>query len=490
VANLIVVDDREGWPEEIAGARVVDAVSYLTADEFSRGRGLRIFNLCASYRYQHYGYYVSLLATARGHRPLPDVATMQDLKTRTLPRLASDDLDATIQKSLHSIESDEFTLSVYFGRNVARRHERLAKALFNLFPAPLIRASFRRRDDKWLLENVRPVPVGEIPESHRDFLRECIEAHFSRRQRSRRRELPGGYDLAVLVNDDEASPPSDAQGLRRITKAARRAGFNVELIGRDDFGRIAEFDALFIRETTSVNHHTYRFARRAELEGLVVIDDPISIIRCTNKVYLAELMQRQGLPTPKTLIVNRENASKILEAIGFPCVLKQPDSSFSAGVVKADDDKQLASALKSMFEKSDLVVAQAFLPTDFDWRIGVLDRQPLFACRYFMVGRHWQIYKRSGSGRVSSGRWDTLPVDMVPPEVTDIALRAANAVGSGLYGVDVKQTGERCYVIEVNDNPSLDGGVEDAVLGDELYDRLMATFLSRVEARKRGRGNG
>jgi len=121
VTNLIVVDDRERWPEEIAGARVVDALTYLTAEEFSRGRGLRVFNLCASYRYQQYGYYVSLLATARGQRPLPDVATIQDLKTRTLPRLASDDLDAIIQRSLHTLESEEFTLSVYFGRNIARR---------------------------------------------------------------------------------------------------------------------------------------------------------------------------------------------------------------------------------------------------------------------------------------------------------------------------------------------------------------------------------
>jgi len=107
-----------------------------------------------------------------------------------------------------------------------------------------------------------------------------------------------------------------------------------------------------------------------------------------------------------------------------------------------------------------------------------------------MVERHWQIYQRSDTGRVSSGRWDTMPVDDVPAEVTDIALRAANAIGNGLYGVDVKQTGKRCYVIEVNDNPSLDGGVEDAVLGDQLYDRIMAVFLARVEARKRGRTNG
>lgn len=35
-----------------------------------------------------------------------------------------------------------------------------------------------------------------------------------------------------------------------------------ELITPKDYGRLAEYDGLFIRETTKLNHHTYRFARK------------------------------------------------------------------------------------------------------------------------------------------------------------------------------------------------------------------------------------
>ena len=80
-------------------------------------------------------------------------------------------------------------------------------------------------------------------------------------------------------------------------------GFSVEFIGRDDYPRLAEFDALLIRETTAVNHHTWRFARRAQAEDLAVIDDPDSILRCANKVYLAEVLKGARIPTPRTLIV-------------------------------------------------------------------------------------------------------------------------------------------------------------------------------------------
>ncbi len=487
--DLIVVDEPSDWPATLSGAQVIAAGDYLTEPQWFVRRGMRIYNLCKSYRYQHYGYYVSLLAAARGHRPLPDVATMQDLKNRSMLRLLTEDLDALMQKSLREIESDEFVLSIYFGENMAQRHEKLARGLFNLVPAPLLRAKFRRRQEQWQLNSLRAISMGEISESHQQFLVQAIEKHFSRRERTRRRDTPSGYDLGILADEHEASPPSDGPALRKIVRAAKQAGFNVEFLSADDYGRIAEFDALLIRETTSVTHHTYRFARRAEVEGLVVIDSPLCIIRCTNKVYLAELMQRHNIRVPDTMIVNHKNQHTVAETIGFPVILKRPDSSFSVGVSKADNEAQLTEKLQEMFRYSDLVVAQAFLPTDFDWRIGVLDGKPLFACRYYMVSKHWQIYKREG-GRVSSGNFDTLAIEDAPPKVVNTALRAANAIGRGLYGVDLKEINGKVYVVEVNDNPSIDSGVEDKILGMALYERLMAVFLERVEARKRSDQSG
>ncbi|MHA0111298.1 ATP-grasp domain-containing protein, partial [Klebsiella pneumoniae] len=84
--------------------------------------------------------------------------------------------------------------------------------------------------------------------------------------------------------------------------------------------------------TTAVNHHTFRFARRAAAEGLVVINDPESILRCGNKVYLNELLEKNQIPAPRSHVVHRDNMYEIIDKVGFPCVLKQPDSSFSQGV--------------------------------------------------------------------------------------------------------------------------------------------------------------
>lgn len=484
---LIIVNNTHEWPFKIPGVDVVDARSYLTKPEYGELRAVKLLNLCRSYRYQSLGYYVTLLATARGHKPLPNLMSLQDLKSQTVVRFVSDDLDELIQHSLAPIESDTFTLSIYFGRNLAKRYDRLSLHLFNLFQAPLLRALFvRASNHKWQLRNIDPIPVDAIPEQHRTFVFEVAREHFAGRRASVRKREPAKYDLAILVNPEEPLPPSDDKALRRFMRAAESRGLHVEWIGRDDYARLAEFDALFIRETTAVSHHTYRFARRAAIEGLVVIDDPESILKCSNKVYLAELLGRQKIPTPRTLVVHRDNIERIGSELGFPCILKQPDAAFSQGVVKVEDEAELAECAERFLEKSDLVIAQEFLPTTFDWRIGVFDRQPLYACKYHMVEKHWQITQKNEGGERRYGRTETVAVQQAPRQVVKTALRAANLIGDSLYGVDVKQVGRQCYVIEVNDNPNIDAGVEDGFLKEELYERIMDVFLERIEQRKAG----
>ena len=115
----------------------------------------------------------------------------------------------------------------------------------------------------------------------------------------------------------------------------------------------------------------------------------------------------------------------------------------------------------------------------------VLNQEPIFACQYFMSRGHWQIYNHAAKGKARVGGWKTLPVRDAPAEVVKLALRATAPIGDGLYGVDIKQTGNRCHVIEVNDNPNVDAGNEDGVLKDALYREIMGSFVRRIEARKR-----
>jgi glutathione synthase/RimK-type ligase-like ATP-grasp enzyme len=354
--------------------------------------------------------------------------------------------------------------------------------LFTHFPAPLLRAEFILAD-QWRLQGLRPIAANDIPWNHRSFVIDQARRFFDRPSVSKIKHPK--YHLAILAKSRGVDAPSNERAIARFVRAAKEHDMSVEILGKEDLGRIAEFDALFIRETTFVNNHTYRFARRAEAEGLVVIDDPESIVRCTNKVFQSELFQRRGVPTPATVILQRENAMEAAKTLGFPCVLKRPDSSFSMGVEKAENDEELARHLQAFFARSELVVAQEFIPSAFDWRIGVLDRKPLFVCKYHMARGHWQIQKAEGAVQRSYGKVEAFPVGEVPKKVVKLGTTAANLIGRGFYGVDVKDVGGRLVVIEVNDNPSVDAGCEDTVLKDDLYMSVMRVFYERLEHRGR-----
>ena len=483
---IVVVENTRRWRLRLKGAEVVAARDYLVGDTWSGRRAVRVYNLCRTYGYQTLGYYVSLLAAARGHRAFPTVETLQDLRLAPVVRVVSEQLDQLIQHGLAPLKGPRFDLSVYFGRNLSQRYDALAHALYEQFPVPLLRASFEQRGREWRLSSVRPIATSEIPDSHRAFVIEQAEGHFGRAPRPSRAKRTFRYDLAILTDPDAVDSPSGSTALRRFVRAARDLGIDARLIRRGDAADIAQYDALFIRETTRVDHPTYRLSRRAVSEGLVVIDDPVSILRCSNKVFLAELFARTGVPHPRTVVVHADNVDSIADAVGLPCVLKRPDSSFSQGVVRVDSAEKLSKQVADFLRDSELVVAQEFTPSDFDWRIGVLGGNALFACRYHMARGHWQIVTTAKSGKRRYGRVEALPLDQVPREALEIGTRAAALIGDGFYGVDIKEAQGRFLVIEVNDNPNVDAGCEDAVLGEDLYVAVMDWFRQRLDARGSG----
>jgi glutathione synthase/RimK-type ligase-like ATP-grasp enzyme len=483
--TIIVVDNAEGFP--VLDATVIDFAQYL-ADYPKVGEPkTRIINLCDTDKYLSQGYYCSLLAEARQHKVLPSVNTINDLSESLtdqsqvltpVPKYMGTDLYAHIDDDV----PEEILL--FFGWSQNERHKRIAKHVFERFPAPILRLTFSR-DDKGLSVQPKAFGMREIDSSLWPLFAERLE-HFTQKYwRSRSQKKRFRWDMAILVNPEEKTAPSDSKAIQNFVKAAEQVGISAEVITAKQGPMISQFDALFIRETTAINHHTYQLARKGEQEGLEVIDDATSILRCCNKVFLHDAFSYNKVPSPKSRFVSNasDQTCELLEAeFDYPMVLKLPESSFSIGVCKVDNLVELKLKLVEMLRQSALVLVQEFVYTDFDWRIGVLNGRAIYACRYFMARNHWQIYNHS-SKKHFSGDFETLPTFEVPKPVLDAAIKASAIVGKGLYGVDIKQVNNQVYVIEVNDNPSLESKVEDLYLGKELYMLVMQEFANRLELR-------
>jgi glutathione synthase/RimK-type ligase-like ATP-grasp enzyme len=481
---LIVVDRLSDLPAAVAGHPTMTTRDYIMQPRATRRPAPKVLNLSRSYAYQTIGYYGSLLAEARSHKVLPTVTTVLELSRRSSYVYALAELEETLNRTIRHLAEPptaSFRLIVCLGHADDPRFGRFARQLFDWFRCPILEV-FVKAADIWRVRKIAPVSISELSEEGKAQLATAIDAHFRQPWKRPKAKAAPRFTLAVLLDPKEAMPPSDLATVRHFERIAEPMGLGVEVISRNDLDRIPEFDGLWIRETTNIDHHTFRFAKRAEQEGLPVIDDSNSIIRCTNKVYLAELLQANGVPTPKTVIISSVKDLDQLQAqLAYPMVLKIPDGSFSRGVAKVANRAELERMVRGMLEDSDLILAQEFMYTEYDWRVGVLDGEPLFVSQYMMARKHWQIVRHTENGRPVEGSFKTLAIAAAPRDVVEIGVRAARLIGRGLYGVDVKKNDRGVFVIEVNDNPNLVHDVEDAAERDEVWRRLAGWFLKRLQ---------
>jgi len=482
--KLIVVNHPEKWNIAVDNIAVISSQDYLTNPEYSKLKKARVFNLCKDYSYQSKGYYVSLLAEARDHRAIPTVSNIVDLREPKLVKIVSDDFDDLIQQSLKNIKSQEFTLSVYFGQNVAQKYKELSSMFYRSFQIPFLRVHFNFTT-KWNIKSIRAIAESEIPAEHKDSMYLFASQYFAKKRYDTLKTSTATYDLAILVAPGDPAPPSNAKAIKKFIEIAEKLDFYAEVVYPKDLSKLSSYDALFIRQSTEVNNEAYAFARKAQQEEIAIIDYPEAILKCCNKVYMAEALQNANIPTPKTVIVHKNNKNEVLKTTGLPCVLKSPDSTFSFGVKKASTLEEYNDLVDSMLKKSDLIIAQEFSPSEYDWRIGILDNKPFFACRYYMAKDHWQIYNWDASKKDDQdGNADCMAIEDVPKKIIDVALKSAKLMGMGLYGIDVKEVNGEPLVIEINDNPNIDFGVEDAYYGDQVYIQIIMALKNRLEKSK------
>ena len=481
---VILVDQPKDFPATDTPHKVITTSEYLARPKLLESARPKLINLSRSYAYQSKGYYASLLAAARGHRIMPAAETMLELREDKLYEHALPDLEDELNRCARRADLQpeaEFKLLICFGISADARFEAFARRLFQWFRAPALEVTVE--PGKWLsIGRIRARTLTRLVNGDFAFFREALQAHTKREWRDPKARAVAKYDLAVLHDPDERMPPSSPESIRHMARIAERMSVDVEPITRRQISELAEFDGLFIRETTWIHNHTYRFARQAAQAGMPVIDDPVSMLRCSNKVFMMELLGAHDVPTPPTVILPEGgDLTEAADRLGLPLVVKIPHGAFSRGVHKVSTPDEFNRIAGELFEETDLVLAQKFLPTEFDWRVGVLAGEPLFVCQYRMARGHWQVVKYRPDGSSHEGGFRALDLAAAPAEVIDVAVRAACAFGDGFYGVDLKQTAAGIVVMEVNDNPNLEHGIEDAVGKDEIWTRLLKWFIDRFE---------
>jgi glutathione synthase/RimK-type ligase-like ATP-grasp enzyme len=288
--------------------------------------------------------------------------------------------------------------------------------------------------------------------------------------------------IACFVEKYNFSDPREAVALQNFRRTALRTGHEFDFLYREDIREIPRYDSVFIRATTDPLFTSYVVSKTAWELGKKVVDDPESIQICGNKIHLYELFKKHGVPHIPTVFMTKEDMHhkrlmEVFETMGKPVVVKAPYTSFSKYVEKASCETSFRDVAKRYFRKSDMLAVQTFMPTAFDWRVGVLNRETLYVCKYMIPKGRWKHgAKRRGKPTFVWGRTVALKTENAPAKLKEVALKACEVIGHGLYGVDIKQANGEYVVVEVNDNPSIYAGYED-LRNKDLYGKII-TYLA------------
>jgi glutathione synthase/RimK-type ligase-like ATP-grasp enzyme len=289
--------------------------------------------------------------------------------------------------------------------------------------------------------------------------------------------------IACFVEKYNFSDQKEAMALQNFRRTAEKMGHTFNFLFRENLQEIPKYDAVFIRATTDPLYTAYIVSKAAWEMGLNVVDDPKSIQICGNKIHLYSLFKKYNIPHIPTIFLNKDDfhhkrIMEIFKTFGRPVVVKAPYTSFSRYVEKVACETSFREVAKRFFRRSDVLAVQEFMPTAFDWRVGVLNGEVLYVCKYMVPKGRWKHgAKRRGKPSFVWGRTVTLKRENAPAELKETALKACEVVGHGLYGVDIKEVNGNYVVVEVNDNPSIYAGNED-LRNKDIYERIIAYLVN------------
>jgi glutathione synthase/RimK-type ligase-like ATP-grasp enzyme len=289
--------------------------------------------------------------------------------------------------------------------------------------------------------------------------------------------------LAIFIERYAFSRSAEFEALMRFRAAAEELGHQADVLFRRELKKIPNYDAVLIRALTDPMNSSFVASRMAELHGKPVIDDSRSILVCCDKIHMYRRLAAARVPTPRTAFVGasqvgEDDARRLFDELGPRLVLKAPNSCFSQHVEVVRTPAEFADVGRRFLRRADRLVVQEFVESEFDWRIGVLGGEPLFACRYVIPEETFKILAVV-DGRKVECRVEAVPLAQAPARIVSTAKLAAAAVGDGLYGVDLKDVDDGPVVIEVNDNPTINADEEDRCAPD-LYAKIVRSLLGRV----------
>ena len=284
------------------------------------------------------------------------------------------------------------------------------------------------------------------------------------------------YEGLIARVGVEAGLPRPEPG-RRQTRVADQTTLTSEQIS------ILDADAVLARIIPggSLEQLIYRVDALHWLEnrGVRVVNSPRAIERSVDKFYTTTLLHDAGLLVPETVVCERvEDAMVAVRSMG-DVVIKPIFGSLGHGMVRVSDPDVALRVVRALDQiRSVFYVQRAIDHGGRDLRVFVVGGRVLGAIERRAPAGEWRTNVAIGGSATA--------VD-ISPEVEQVALRAAAAVGADYAGIDVLPARDgSLYVLEVNGIPGWEGlqqatGLDVAAAIVEHLERVLQPISHRPQ---------
>ncbi len=197
----------------------------------------------------------------------------------------------------------------------------------------------------------------------------------------------------------------------------------------------------------SVSHFRGLHASAAlESYGIRVINSHSTSEVCGNKVLSTLLFKKHGIPTPKTYMAfTADSALDALGELGYPAIMKPVVGSWGRLVSLVND----RTSAKVAIEHREMM-----FPLYQIYYVQEMVKRPPRDLRVFVIGEDVPvaIYRVgvTGDWRTNTARGGKVERCPVTAEVRELALKAAEAAGGGIFGVDMMENDGSLVVHEIN----------------------------------------
>ncbi len=217
-----------------------------------------------------------------------------------------------------------------------------------------------------------------------------------------------------------------------------------------------------------------------EESGAFVINKQDPMEFCQNKFSTSLGLELNGLPTPRTAMVNNEDAiDKALEKVGgkFPVIIKTITGAEGIGVSKVESHESLKSVLQSLWKFGASLILQEYMEIEYDIRSLVLDGKVIASVKRLKSNdKDFRTNKALGN--------DTEPYELSKEE-QKLVRKAAKISGCYYAGVDHITVDGKHYLLEVNGSPG--SGAEPyfgydkggPISSDELISNVLDYILDK-----------